>query len=228
MPGQIPIASRFASSVIVAFPCRTADLQALVSPRFAVDEFDGSAYLAIAVVDQVETRPQGFPPQVGKRIGLIEYLVFATYNSPSGQPLSGLVLVHSETDSRLAALVGHLFSPYRLDHVDIQRTISSSQISIKSTAAQLSIEARRSDRDAPHTLGELAKPRSFNFVERGKGRGILINRGILKGWQPVELHIDHASSDWLDQQGVSIIGPPRALIVEDVRYLFKRHRVDAP
>lgn len=228
MLGQVPIASCFASSIIAAFPYRAEDLQSLLSARFTVDESNGSAYFAIAVVDQIQTRPQGFPAWLGIRMSLIEYLVFATYTSSSGQPLSGLVLVHSETDSRVAARLGSLVSPYRFDHVDLKRTIGPTDVVVKSDKAQLVINARRShpEPDAIALLGDLAKPRSFNFVDDTGHNRVIVNRGILKGWRPVQLEVNQASSGWLDRLAVESTGPPLAMMVQDVRYLFKRHRID--
>ncbi len=225
---QLPIVSRFVSSIIVLIPYRAGELQQMISQRFTVDEIGGSGFLAIAVVDQAETRPKGIPATVGLRLNLIEYLVFATYTPPSGNAVSGFVLVHSETDSRLACLLGPLVSPYRFSYVDLQRVISPASVSIRSARAQLMIRARRSDPapNALETIGQLAKARSFNFVSNEDDHSVLINGGILKGWAPSQLELEEVSSGWLSSLPLQRTGPSFAMMVEDVRYLFKRHRID--
>ena len=225
---QVAIASRFASSVVIAFPVDPTALDGVVSDRFSIELYEGVAYVAVAVVDQRDTRPKRLPGLVGAQMDLIEYLVFVRYRSVvTGRLLKGFVLLASETNSCLGARLAHWFTPYRLKRIDLRQQVGVNEVLVDSKAVGLHLRARRvvQPQLAIERFGDVARPRSFNFADLGQ-KGVVINRGILKGWYPEVLELDEVQVPLFDELALPNLGKPIAMLATDVNYVFKHHRTE--
>lgn len=229
--GRLAITSTFFTNSILMYSCEPDDLQRLLCPGINVDVIGGRGHLAVAFVDQRDFRPRGFPRRVGRDFFMVEYLAFVTYESSDGRQMRGLYLLQSDTPSTLACIGSRIFSHYRFRKIDL--TIDETGNTRRFTSAKagidvtISLDTEADSRDAPWAdYAQLSKPRSFNFQHLKRSNATLIIRGVLKGWTPRPATVLAADIALVDGLGIAFDGPPKAIEVDNVEYLWRNSRID--
>ena len=228
---RLAITSTFYSNTILMYSCDPADLQQILCPGIEVDVIGDRGHLAVAFVDQRDFRPRGFPRWAGRDFFMIEYLAFVTYRSSDGRQMRGLYLLQSDTPSVLACIASRIFSHYRFRKIDLDTTDTNGTRRFTSAKAGVDVSIELDDQ---HDLGtehwanydELVKPRSFNFQHLKRSDSTLVVRGVLKGWTPRPTTVLHADVATIAGLGIKFDGPPKAIEVEDVQYLWRNSRID--
>ncbi len=230
--GRLAIASTFVTNSILLYSCEPSDLQRLLCPGIEVDVIGGRGHLAVAFVDQRHFRPRGLPRWVGRDFFMVEYLAFVTYESSDGRLMRGLYLLRSDTPSRLACIGSRLFTHYRFREIDLEVTHADQVRRFESDKAGIDVAlslARIPDDEvgAWPDYGELSKPRSFNFQHLSRSNATLVIRGVLKGWKPRPTKVLKADLATVAELNIEFDGPPNAIEVEGVNYLWRNSRIDA-
>src|SRR3954467_9006612 len=110
----------FESSLVLTFAIRKEQLLPLIPKCLTLDTFNNeSAFLAIAMVQTKNLRPKGFPDFLGNDFLLIGYRIFVRYENNSGKSLRGLYILKSETNSKMMAALGNIFTHYNYTTTDI-------------------------------------------------------------------------------------------------------------
>ncbi len=228
--GRLAITSTFLTNSILMYSCEPDDLERLLCPGINVDLIGGRGHLAVAFVDQRDFRPRGAPQWAGRDFFMVEYLAFVTYESSDGRQMRGLYLLQSDTPSTLACIGSRIFSHYQFRKIDLRVSETSTTKRFASTKAgidvTISLDAD-SRGDAWAGFEELSRPRSFNFQHLKRSNATLVIRGVLKGWDPRPTTVLNADVAAVDGMGITFDGPPKAIEVDNVEYLWRNSRVDA-
>jgi len=235
--GRLAIASTFFTNSILMYSCEPDDLQRLLCPGIDVDVIGGRGHLAVAFVDQRDFRPRGFPRWAGRDFFMVEYLAFVTYESSDGRQMRGLYLLQSDTPSTLACIGSRVFSHYRFRKIDL--TINETDTTRRFTSTKARIDVAISldtdtdtdtDTDGSEEpwadYGQLSKPRSFNFQHLKRSNATLVIRGVLKGWTPRPATVLTSDIAAVEELGINFDGPPKAIEVDNVEYLWRNSRID--
>jgi uncharacterized protein YqjF (DUF2071 family) len=173
----IPIEAFFRVSLVLTYAFPEALLWPLLPPGLALDVFDGSAFVAIALVQTESLRPTGWPAFLGRSFVLSGYRIFTRLVGADGKTMRGLRILRSDTDSSLMARLGNLTTHYGYSHCVAAIERSDSQLSVTITTqrgeADLSVVATLNQppaappRGSPfpdwHAARRFAGPLPFTF-----------------------------------------------------------------
>ena len=232
-----PVEAFFEHSLVLTFAVPQAELQALLPAPLRVDTFaEGLGFLAVALVQTRQLRPQGFPAWLGQDFFLIGYRAFVRYTSPAGKRLRGLYILRSETDQKRMTALGNLFTHYRYHTVDIAQQRTAAGLTIESQQARFHV---RLAPPAPHvplpphspfaTWAEarrFAGPLPFTFsVDAPAGR-VLIVEGVREHWEPQPVAVASYRAGFFEQLGFSQLHLANAFAVQDIPYSWKKGRTE--
>src|SRR6516225_7504179 len=102
----------FRRSLVLTYAVPTSALAGLVGPGLELDTYDDWGFLAIAMVQTQDLRPRGFPRWLGRDFFLSGYRIFTRLIRPGQSTLRGLRILRSDTDRRMMASLGNLFTHY--------------------------------------------------------------------------------------------------------------------
>ena len=116
-----PIWTHFAHSLVLTYALPPDVLAPLVPPGLTLDTYTDPAgtehgFVAAAVVDARALRPAGLPERYGRDFLMTGYRVFTRFPTPTGRTMRGLRILRSDTDSRLMAAGGNVFTRYGYQH----------------------------------------------------------------------------------------------------------------
>ncbi len=131
----------FTLALTFAFPARL--LRPLLYPGLVLDQYGDHAFIAVAMVQTREMRPEFLPPWLGGKFFLTGYRIFVRYRTPGGRTLRGLQVLRSDTDRNAMVGLGNLFTHYHYSRAAVQ---------IARTASQLSITVETPEHDADLSL----------------------------------------------------------------------------
>lgn len=226
----------FEYSLVLTFAAPLAEVQALLPAPLVADTFgDGWGYLAVALVQTRQLRPQGFPGFLGQDFFLIGYRAFVRYPSPTGKRLRGLYILRSETDKKRMTALGNLFTHYQYHTVDItqqeaagRRTITSQQADFHVTLAPPAAEVALPAHSPFATWAEarrFAGPLPFTFS--ADGSRMLIVEGMREHWQPQPMAVESFHVGFLEKMNFSQLLLANAFAVRDIPYSWKKGRTEA-
>src|SRR4051794_31447896 len=103
----------FERSTVFAYAVRRDEAERLIPECLELDTFDDKwAFVAVAMVQTTDLRPEGFPHLFGSDFSLIGYRVFVRYTNNEGKRLRGLYILRSETTSPRMRIMGNFFTHY--------------------------------------------------------------------------------------------------------------------
>ena len=167
---------------------------------------------------------------------MIGYRVFVRYPSPSGKRLRGLYILRSETDKKLMAILGNLFTHYQYHTTDITQLETAGQLTITSRKSDLRIVLAQPEAEVPlppqspfanwSEARRYAGPLPFTFsVDPGSPR-ILIVEGVRQHWVPQPLAVESCHVGFVNSLGLSQAVLANAFAVDNVPYYWKKGRTE--
>jgi hypothetical protein len=230
-----PVEAFFEYSLVLTFAVPRGELQALLPAPLVVDSFDDDwGFVAVAMVQTRQLRPQGFPAWLGQNFFLLGYRAFVRYPATSGKRLRGLYILRSETDQRRMAWAGNLFTHYNYHSVDIQQQLTPGILRVQSQQAGLRVEIQLPTTGAPVPLppqspfADWAAARRFAgplpFTFSVVGQRVVIIEGVREHWKPQPVVVTEAQVGFFQQLPFSTCVLANAFLVRDILYSWKKGR----
>ena len=107
-----PVRALFEHSLVLTYALPPRTLSPHLPPGLALDEYNGSGLLAIALVQTRGLRPVGIPAALGQDFFLAGYRVFVKHRGADGRTRRGLKIIRSYADRRLMVWAGNLLTHY--------------------------------------------------------------------------------------------------------------------
>ena len=238
----IPIEAFFRHSLVLTYAFPEKILQPFLPPGLTLDSYEGSSFLAIALVQVEHLRPAGVPAALGRNFFLAGYRIFTRYRRHNGRVLRGLLILRSDTDSSLMVWGGNLFTHYRYSKcvVKSRRTSEKLEIIITTRDAEADLSVRaflEKGANAPppgspfpdlQTARHYAGPLPFTFDYEPESGQMVIVEGIRQNWNPMPVHVDVDRCTYLEKPPFSSV-PLRlanAFFIENIPYRWQRGVVD--
>lgn len=229
------VEARFENSLVLTYAAPKEELQKLIPAYLTLDTFqDTWAFVAVALVSTKGLRPKGFPECFGNNFFLAGYRIFVRYTSSTGKRLRGLYILKSESDKRLMAFLGNLFSHYQYSLTDINYRQEHSSIKIQSRQSGLNVEVAINQ--APATLPvyspfadwkearRFAGPLPFTFSHNGNT--VIMIEGVRENWTPQPVEVITAQVPFIEQMNISSIVLANAFLIQNIPYYWKRGKTD--
>lgn len=238
----IPIEAFFRHSLVLTYAFPEKILQPFLPPGLTLDSYDGSSFLAIALVQVERLRPVGVPAALGRNFFLSGYRIFSRYRRHDGKVLRGLLIVRSDADSSLMVWGGNLLTHYGYSKcvVKSRRTPETLEILITTQRAEADLSVRayvEKAADAPpcgspfpdlKIARHYAGPLPFTFHYEPESRQMLIVEGSRQNWNPMPVRVDVDRCTYLEKPPFSSV-PLRlanAFFLENIPYRWQRGVVD--
>jgi uncharacterized protein YqjF (DUF2071 family) len=232
----IPVSAHFRHSLVLTYAFPRDVLAPLVPRACRLDTYGDHAFAACALVQTESLRPTFVPRILGRRFFLSGYRIFVRL--ASAPSLRGLLVLRSDTDSRIMCVLGNLFTHYgyRLAQVELSETDKRLEVIVRS-------EDGRADARVAATLEPAGVPTGSPFddlraarpfagplphtfaVDAAAGRTLVV-RARRSGWAPQSVRIDLAAIDFFEQPpfgGRGVLAT--AFHVADVDYGWERGRL---
>jgi hypothetical protein len=234
----VPIRAFFRHSLVLTYAFPEDVLRPLLPPGLVLDGYEGSGFLAIALVQTEGLRPVGTPRVLGRDFFLSGYRIFSRYQRPDGKVLRGLRILRSDADSRLMVWGGNLLTHYRYRHcrVTTRRTTETLDVGIETPHAEADLSVRAfvgGPAAAPppgspfpdlHVARRFAGPLPFTFDYEPESNQMVVIEGVRQSWNPMPVRVEVARATFLEKPPFDA-RPPRlanAFFLENVDYRWKR------
>ena len=234
----IPIRAFFRHSLVLTFAYPAEVLRPLLPPGLVLDDYEGSGFVAIALVQTEGLRPVGVPRAVGRDFFLSGYRIFSRYRRPDGKVLRGLRIIRSDTDSRVMVWGGNLFTHYRYRHcrvtshriaetlmIDVDTPNGEADLSVR---AFVGAPATEPPAGSPfpdlHVARRFAGPLPFTFDYEPETHQMVVIEGVREHWTPIPVRAEVTRCTFLEKPPFGAL-PRRmanAFFLENVDYRWKR------
>jgi hypothetical protein len=239
----IPIEAFFRHSLVLTYAFPEKILQPFLPPGLTLDSYEGSSFLAIALVQVENLRPVGMPAALGRNFFLSGYRIFSRYRRHDGKVLRGLLILRSDADSSLMVWGGNLFTHYRYSKcvVNSRRTAETLEILITTPRGEADLSLRayvENAVDAPprgspfpdlKIARHYAGPLPFTFDYEPESGQMVIVEGVRQNWNPKPVSVDVDRCTYLEKPPFSSV-PLRlanAFFIENIPYRWQRGVVDS-
>ena len=238
-----PVEAFFGHSLVLTYALRPAVLQPLLGPGLELDCYEGSAFLAIAIVQTRNLRPKGFPAWLGRDFFLSGYRIFARFSRPGKQSLRGLRILRSDTDRASMARLGNVFThyAYRLAEVDFQVRDSQLEVRVRTPEREADLHATADLNSMPASLPlgspfksmadacRFAGPLPYTFSYDEPAGKMAVIRGLRQAWdpQPVQVTVHQATYFEHPCFAGADVKLANAFYVKDVPYAWKAGTLEA-
>lgn len=227
----------FESSLVLTFAAPKEELQHLIPECLDLDTFnDKWAFVAVAMVQTKDLRPEGFPKIFGNDFFLIGYRAFVRYTNNAGKRLRGLYILRSETDKRKMEFFGNAFTHYHYTTTDIAQVKNGAitAISSKKSKFEIEVEIGGEEIDLPQNspfsnwkeARRFAGPLPFTFTYQPATKSVLIIEGVRQNWQPKPIKINHYRISFLDSLNLRGVTLANAFIINNIPYYWKKGRIE--
>ncbi len=228
----------FKSSFVLTFAVPKEQLENLLPPCLALDVFEDKwAFVAIAMVQTTDLRPNGFPKFLGNDFFLIGYRIFVRYTNTEGKRLRGLYILKSETDKQKMEYLGNIFTHYNYSTTDIVQTQEDTytRIASKKSAFEIIIENSEHEVALPQNspfkdwkeARRYAGPLPFTFHYDAESKKVLIIEGMRENWIPKPVQIKAYNIYFLDSLNLQNIVLANAFVIENIPYFWKKGKIES-
>jgi hypothetical protein len=233
----------FKRSLVLTYAVSSAALADLVDPGLELDTYDDWAFLAIAMVQTEALRPRGLPTWLGRDFFLSGYRIFTRFVRPGQPTLRGLRILRSDTDRRVMATFGNLFTHYRyrVAEVAIRADATRLEVRVRTPRAEADLElaADLSSIPAPLPAGSpfrsledaraFAGPLPFTFSYDARAEKMVVVKGVRKAWDPQPVRVEVRRATFLDSPRFVGAGArlANAFYLEGVPYAWKPGTLEA-
>lgn len=199
----------FAHSLVLTYALPPQVLAPLVPPGLTLDTYVDPAgtehgFVAAALVDTRGLRPSFLPARLGGDYLLTGYRIFTRFPTPGARTMRGLRILRSDTDSRIMALGGNLFSRYnyRLARMGTREVDGTLEFKVLSAdgRADLHVRADLGSGPAPLPAGSpfadardarrFAGPLPYTFEHESQTDSIIVVKAARTHWDPVPVAVE--------------------------------------
>jgi hypothetical protein len=233
----------FRRSLVLTYAVPTSALAGLVGPGLELDTYDDWGFLAIAMVQTQDLRPRGFPRWLGRDFFLSGYRIFTRLIRPGQSTLRGLRILRSDTDRRMMASLGNLFTHYnyRLAKVAITDNRRRLEVVVRTSNREADLEVVADLSSIPASLPAgtpfrsmedargFAGPLPFTFsYDTHLGKMVVI-KGVRKAWDPQPVRVDVRQATFLESPRFANVDVrlANAFYLENVPYAWKPGALEA-
>ena len=226
-------------TTVLTYAAPVAELQRLLPECLTLDTLDGEwGFVAVALVQTRQLRPQGLPAWLGNDFFLIGYRVFVRYTTAAGKRLRGLYILRSETDQRRMQWLGNLFTGYHYRTIDIRHAATQTGLEFHSERAGLHIEvALPAGEDLPelpagspfHSWQQarrFAGPLPFTFSYRPETQQVVLVEGEREAWRPRPGRVLRAQVGFIQELGLRNVRLASTFTMTDIPYRWKKGRTE--
>ncbi len=235
----IAIDAFFDFSLVLTYAFPQELLQPLLPPGLSLDTYQGSGFLAVALVQTRQLRPSGLPAAVGRSFFLTGYRLFVRHQTASGKRLRGLYILRSDTNRPLMVLFGNLLTHYGYHKacMKISHTHSQLTLHVQTQDAQADLQVTA---DLAHTPAsppasspfldwrearKFSGPLPFTFSYEPETHALIRVEGVRQHWHPQPLQVDVLQAAFLGQPPFNAIREPQlanAFLLKNIPYHWKR------
>jgi uncharacterized protein YqjF (DUF2071 family) len=227
----------FRHSLVLTYAFPEALLRPLLPPGLELDTYEGFGFVAIALVQTENLRPERMPAWLGQNFILTGYRIFARYHTTENRVLRGLRILRSDTNRRLMALAGNFLTHYNYRFARVQWQETSDHLDIKVSTphaeADLDFTAFLKKEPAPlptespfpdHRRARLfAGPLPFTFDYERETHSIILIEGEREEWHPKSIAVEVRQAIFFNQCAFKKARPllANAFIVSGIPYRWK-------
>jgi len=227
----------FENSLVLTFSAPKEQLINLIPECLELDTFqDKWAFIAVAMVQTRKLRPKGFPEFLGNDFFLIGYRVFVRYRNKAGKNLRGLYILKSETNRKMMAFMGNIFTHYNYTTTDILLTNKERTKEFTSTRSNFKIVIDKTDNEialpenSPFAdwkeARKFAGPLPFTFTYNKKSKEVLIIEGVRKNWEPLPVKIEAYNFSFLNSLNITTPILANAFNIQNIPYQWKKGKIE--
>ncbi|WP_199798305.1 DUF2071 domain-containing protein [Hymenobacter lapidiphilus] len=232
------VAAQLSRTTVLTYAVPVAGLRALVPACLSLDTLDDTwAFVAVALVQTRQLRPEGMPAFLGQDFFLIGYRVFVRYTTAAGKRLRGLYILRSETDKRRMQWLGNLFTGYHYRTIDICHKATTDSLHFASKKADLRIQVEMSangEAELPASspfaswaqARRFAGPLPFTFSVDEARQQVVIVEGVREEWHPQPVRVAEAQVGFLHELGLPDARLASAFTMTDIPYHWKKGRTE--
>jgi hypothetical protein len=224
-----PVCATFRHSLVLTYALPAARLAPLLPPGLRLDEWNGFAFLAIALVDTAALRPAFLPPFLGADFFLAGYRIFVRH----GDSLRGLRILRSYANRRLMVHSGNLFTHYQYQpcHSELAATPTTLAINVTAPGADLAVTAHLDRPELPAsspfpdlaTARRFAGPMPYTFDYESQTHSLVQIRGVRTQWDPRPVAVEVRRAAYLDAYPEARLA--NAFYVHDIAYRWGKGTV---
>ncbi len=238
----LPVEARFDWSLAVVWSWPTSELESLCGPGLELDTYEGSGFVALALVKTRQLRPTGWPGWCGNDFVLAGYRLFTRYTTPEGRRLRGLKILGGGADSWRMTMLGSLMTHYRYRRLSIQTSETPDRLEITTSGGhELHVLAETAPDKTPvappadsvfpdlKTARRFAGPMPFTFDYEAETHSMIRVEGVRREWHPVPVNVEVHRNSFFEEGPLAALGSGRianSFLVRDVPYSWKRGIVE--
>ena len=235
----LPVSAHFRHSLVLTYALPPETLQPLLPPGLELDTFENCAFVAVAMVQTENLRPEFMPHCVGQDFFLAGYRIFARYRNGT-RNLRGLRILRSDTDRRLMVFSGNLLTHYNYRKCDVTlcETPQRLEICIRTPGAMADLDVVMDRMCLPGSLPEgspfrneieafrFAGPLPYTFDYEPQTHSMIIIKGVRQNWHPQLANVEVRENTFLKQQPFANSNPvlASAFYVQDIPYRWESGR----
>lgn len=180
----------FRRSLVLTYAVPATALAHFVSPGLELDTYGDWGFVAVAMVQTEDLRPRGLPHWFGRDFFLSGYRIFSRFNRPGQSTLRGLRILRSDTDRRMMASIGNVFTRYNYRLAKVNIKVDKERLEVVADLSSLPAALPegtpfQSIEDARNFAGPL--PFTFSYDEiRQK---MVVVKGVRKAWDPQPVRV---------------------------------------
>ncbi len=226
----------FESSLVLTFAVPKEKIKLFIPECVTLDTLnDQWAFIAVAMVQTKNLRPEGFPVFFGNDFFLIGFRIFVRYRNEAGRNLRGLYIMHSETDKKKMNFLGNIFTKYQYHFTDIKAVKTTDTLTVQSESSGIAVSVDLGQEadlplDSPFTdwkeARRFAGPLPFTFTYNQKKKEVLIIEGVREHWEPRPVIVSRHEIRYLDELNIKGIRLASAFLVERIPYYWKKGKTE--
>ncbi len=234
------IAAHFDFTLTLTFSVPAEKLRPLLYPGLELDTLgDETGFVAVAMVQTRDLRPEWMPAFCGRDFFLTGYRIFVRRRMANGRNVRGLQVLRSDTDRRMMCVLGNVMTHYRYHHAAIEVGEDGADLRIKVRSddgrSDLDVRAFR-DRDGlpagsvfrdEKTARRFAGPMPFTFSYEPTTGNLLKVEGQRTNWHPRLVQVEAGRVDFLRHLDLDRDARlANAFLIEDVSYRWNCGEVE--
>jgi hypothetical protein len=233
----LPIKAHFRTSLVLAYAVPAPILRPLLPAGLTLDTYGNFGFLAVALVETLDLRPNFIPARLGMNFFLSGYRIFTRYKTAAGRTLRGLRILRSDTNRLSMQLFGNLLTHYHYERsrFRLERTERKYEIQVTTPSgrADLHIEADLSSETVAPPAGspfadlrearKFAGPLPFTFDYERQTHSMIRVEGVRQQWKPRPVSVTVHRNTFLEQDPFRGSGAilANAFYLEDVPYSWR-------
>ena len=236
----LQVSAHFRHCLVLTYALPAHQLIDLMPPGLRVEQYEDLGFIAAALVDTQDLRPQHVPRCLGLGFILAGFRVFARFPTAFGER-RGLRILRSLTNGRLMQWTGNLLTHYDYRHACVQMEVAGqhlvADVRTRDGNADLHVTVDLASRPAPlpegspfpdlDTARRFAGPLPWTFDYERESHSIIQVKGERDRWNPEPVAVEVTANTFLEQRPFRGAALASAFYIDDVRYRWRRGIVTA-